>query len=644
MPLDQIESTLRTSANVTVPFPDATSAKRLDLYRALAQVNHPPTGVALSNTSIDENTNTSAGFEVGTLSAIDADTCDKHAYSKVGGADAASFSIGGANNDRLILTAGMLNFEAKPGYSVIIRVTDAFGAVFDQTLTVTVNDVDEPPTGSPSITGTRTVGQRLTANTIPVVNPDAWAISTYQWRRTGVDIAGANASTYLLVSDDYREYMRVCVTYTSGVSSPPPLCSGTDTVAVGDPHITTVDGLHYDFQGAGEFVALRGAGGMEIQARHTPVSTASAITDGYSGLASGVSINTAVAARVGSHRVTLQPNLSGNPASGGLELRIDGVVTALPADGLDLGSGGRLAPVAGGAMQVDFPDQTTMIVTPGWWPAHQVWYLNVSVLHTSAYEGLMGARAHGSWLPRLSDGKSLGPMPAALPDRYRDLYVTFADSWRVTSKTSLFDYAPDTSTDTFTLKDWPKQKPPFIAPHGLVAEPVERPVAVRACRDIEGRNDKADCVFDVMVTGYTGFAETYLRSQKIRAGLTSIMVRDDKDPSRPKEAVTFTATVARHATITRPGPDGKGALAVPAGAVQFMLDGSKAGGPIKLDPRGQARWQVSNLEVGKHRIAARYLPAKGSAFLASSSLDEPHSVEEGKPRERAPRPGLPEKK
>ena len=110
-------------------------------------------------------------------------------------------------------------------------------------------------------------------------------------------------------------------------------------------------------------------------------------------------------------------------------------------------------------------------------------------------------------------------------------------------------------------------------------------------------SDKADCVFDVMVTGYTGFAETYLRSQKIRAGLTSIMVRDDKDPSRPKEAVTFTATVARHATITRPGPDGKGALAVPAGAVQFMLDGSKAGGPIKLDPRGQARWQVSNLSL-----------------------------------------------
>ena len=174
-----------------------------------------------------------------------------------------------------ILTAGMLNFEAKPGYSVTVRATDAFGAVFDQTLTVTVNDVNEPPTGSPSITGTRTVGQTLTADTSPVVNPDAWAISTYQWRRTGDgDIPGANASTYLLVWADYQKYMSVCVTYTSGVSSPTLLCSGTDAVAVGDPHMTTVDGLHYDFQGAGEFVALRGTGGMEIQLRQTAVSTA----------------------------------------------------------------------------------------------------------------------------------------------------------------------------------------------------------------------------------------------------------------------------------------------------------------------------------------------------------------------------------
>ena len=35
----------------------------------------------------------------------------------------------------------------------------------------------------------------------------------------------------------------------------------------GDPHMTTVDGVHYDFQSAGEFTVLRDGGGMEFQTR-----------------------------------------------------------------------------------------------------------------------------------------------------------------------------------------------------------------------------------------------------------------------------------------------------------------------------------------------------------------------------------------
>ena len=41
----------------------------------------------------------------------------------------------------------------------------------------------------------------------------------------------------------------------------------------GDPHITTIGGIHYDFQSAGEFVALRDGNGMEIQTRQTPIAT-----------------------------------------------------------------------------------------------------------------------------------------------------------------------------------------------------------------------------------------------------------------------------------------------------------------------------------------------------------------------------------
>src|SRR5204863_9443964 len=41
----------------------------------------------------------------------------------------------------------------------------------------------------------------------------------------------------------------------------------------GDPHLTTVDGIQYDFQGAGEFVLLRDGSAMEVQTRQKPVTT-----------------------------------------------------------------------------------------------------------------------------------------------------------------------------------------------------------------------------------------------------------------------------------------------------------------------------------------------------------------------------------
>ncbi len=495
-----------------------------------------------------------------------------------------------------------------------------------------------PP--EPTLPATRHVGDMLTANVsgltdadCPTLNipPTSAGLCTtapcdlgYQWQSSassvgaGVDILGASNREYHLSNNDVGKFMSLCVSTGSGADCSQ-RCSVSDATAVGDPHITTVDGLHYDFQSAGEFVALRGANGMEIQTRHTPVSTASAITDPYSGLTSGVSINTAVAARVGHYRVTLQSDPGGTSASASMVLRVDGVLAVMPANGLALGAGGHLVKLPGGAIQVDFPNQTTMVVTPGWWAPHNVWYLNVSVMHTSAYVGLMGARGPNSWLPRLADGSSLGAMPAALPDRYVDLYEKFADSWRVSSKASLFDYAPDTSTRTYTYADWPKRKPPFIAPRGPVAQAAKQQVALRACRAIRGKAEHADCVFDVMVTGHAGFAQTYLLSQRIQAGLTHTSVQDDKATSKDKETVIYTATVERNTTAAA---DDSAARVMPTGAVQFVLGDSRVGEPVKIDKLGQARVKLPKLKVGSLSIVAHYLPAKGSVFLPSSSLDE----------------------
>ena len=101
------------------------------------------------------------------------------------------------------------------------------------------------------------------------------------------------------------------------------------------------------------------------------------------------------------HRVTFEPNLSGEPDPSGMQLRIDGNLTTLPANGIDLGANGRVVSWAGGGIEVDFPDETTLIVTPNWWPTESKWYLNVDVYHSAALEGVMGARARGSWLSEI---------------------------------------------------------------------------------------------------------------------------------------------------------------------------------------------------------------------------------------------------
>lgn len=349
----------------------------------------------------------------------------------------------------------------------------------------------------------------------------------------------------------------------------------------GDPHITAVNGIHYDFQPGGEFVALRDANGMEIQTRQTPVPGAE-----------HVSINTAIAARVGKHRLTWQPNISGVPDPNGLQLRVDGTLTTIFENGLSLGEGGRvMKSVDANGLEIHFPDGSLLIVTSNWWDSQKQWYLNLRVFHTPATEGIMGAIEQDSW---------------SKPE--------FAETWRVTNKTSLFDYATGQSTKTFTFPTFPTENIRSITPENEA-------LATHACDGITDKNMLNDCRFDVAVTGDQIFGKSARIQQQIQRGATSITVNEDKYLTRIGEQVTFTATVARHE---------RGDL-IPTGEVIFLLDGKPIGTPLRLDSSGRARWKTQHIMVGEHRVAARYIPDKDSLFLSSRSIDEQHTVKKRGP-------------
>ena len=399
---------------------------------------------------------------------------------------------------------------------------------------------------------------------------------------------------------------------------------------IGDPHVHTVDGTPYDFQAVGEFTLLRDGNRMEIQVRQSPVATANPVTDSHSGLTSCVSINTAVAVRVGSHRIALQPGRECKL----LQFYLDGKPANFPVEGIDLGANRVTTFAASGetGVRVDFEDGTVVLVTPTFWNANSVWYLDVSVSHTRADEGVMGFVPKKSWLPRLRNGVDVGPMPASLHDRFVTLYKTFADSWRVTDKTSLFVYAPGTSTKTFTDHDWPAEKPPcklkpeFQIPGVQVHKGLPVARAEMICRIVSDKDLNKNCVFDVATTGDEIFAESYVLAQELRLYSTLVQIACHEAPSQPNRSADVTAVVPPqqrdHSVVVMatvlPLTPGR---PIPTGSVTFFIDGVPMNRPVQLDDRGRARVTVARMKPGQHRIRATYSGGGKFDYHSSSSAN-----------------------
>ena len=133
--------------------------------------------------------NTAAGQNVGAaVTATDADAGDTLGYA-LGGADAASFDIVGTSGQIRTKTNVSYDFEAKSSYTVTVTASDNSNATAVANVTISVTDVDEPPSApaTPAVSAVSGSTTRLTVSWAAPANAGKPAIANYdvQYRVSG---------------------------------------------------------------------------------------------------------------------------------------------------------------------------------------------------------------------------------------------------------------------------------------------------------------------------------------------------------------------------------------------------------------------------------------------------------------------------
>ena len=101
-------------------------------------------------------------------------------------------------------------------FTVVAEDNQGLESVGNIAAQLSVTAVNDAPAGLPTITGTATEDQILTADTSGISDNDGLGAFSYQWLRDGVAIGGATSSTYTLGDIDVNTQISVQVSYTDG--------------------------------------------------------------------------------------------------------------------------------------------------------------------------------------------------------------------------------------------------------------------------------------------------------------------------------------------------------------------------------------------------------------------------------------------
>ena len=179
--------------------------------------------------------NAAASTVIYTALASDVDAGDSATYS-LSGTDSAQLNIDTSTGEVTLKTSA--DYETKSSYSFDVVATDTAGLTGSKSVSVSVLDVNDAPTGSVTISGSAKAYETLTA-TNDIADEDGMGTVSYQWFANGAAISGATSNTYSVKYADIGSVITAKATFTDlGDTSETVESSATSTVVDADYLVT----------------------------------------------------------------------------------------------------------------------------------------------------------------------------------------------------------------------------------------------------------------------------------------------------------------------------------------------------------------------------------------------------------------------